>query len=73
MGHYRVTKDHRKIFCPAVFLWVRFDKGKILNTTPARRLEFCTSPYIFPNPVDFLFIIVLLKEFSLNSSLKKQK
>lgn len=40
MGLYRATKDHRKIFCPAVFLWVHFDEDKILNTTLARRLEF---------------------------------
>ena len=55
MGYYRATKDHRKIFCPAVFLWVHSDEGKILNKRPARRLEFCKSPYIFPDPVDFFF------------------
>lgn len=49
MGLYRATKDQRKIFCPAVFLWVHFDEEKILNTTLARRLEFWLSPYIFPN------------------------
>lgn len=73
MGHYRATKDHRKRFCPAVLLWVHFDEGKILNITLARRLEFCMSLYIFPNTSNFFLIIVLLKEFILNSSLKKQK
>lgn len=40
MGQDRENKDHRKIFCPAVFLWVHFDEHKILNTTVARKLEF---------------------------------
>lgn len=73
MGQYRATKDHRKIFCPAVFLWVCVDEAKLLNTIPARRLEFCVSPYIFPNTVDVFCIIALLKEFILNNSLKTQK
>lgn len=73
MGQYRATNDHRKIFCPAVFLWVHVDEGKILNTILARRLEFCMSPYIFPNTVYIFCIIALLKEFILNHSLKTQK
>lgn len=65
-------KDHRKMFCPAVFLWIHFDEGQILNT-PLARLEFYMSPYIFPNTVGLSFITALLEEFILSGWLKKEK
>lgn len=72
MGQYRATKDHRSIFCPPVFLWVHFDKDKILNAITRRLKSACLLTY-FLTLLIYFFIIALLKELILNSSSKKQK
>lgn len=71
-GQYTTCKDHRRIFCPTLFLWVYFDEGKISNTintnNKSRILHICSCISCI---VDILTI--LLKEFILNNSPNKQK